>query len=147
MTADPRLRALVAQLDQAHMFACDIASNGIEPEKMGEIGRAIRTAREALCALPVPPASEWLDTREFYEVMQAYRWADQGDHSRPAEAVAAFEAVKAFIRSNLPVPPEEPKHKAAQYDQIQILPQDVLRPNETLVEGVRRLLSRLRCVL
>jgi hypothetical protein len=49
-----------------------------------------------------PPAraavsGDWLDSKDFYELMQAYRWADRrGD--APAETVAAFEAVKDYVR-------------------------------------------------
>jgi len=54
----PRLEAgerlaldkLVEQLNQAHMFACDLASNGYEAEKVAAIGAAIRVARAALRA-------------------------------------------------------------------------------------------------
>lgn len=50
-----------------------------------------------LCPAQPPPA-EWLDSREFYEVMQAYRHAYVVD---PAYVVERFEAVKSFIRSAL----------------------------------------------
>lgn len=38
-----------------------------------------------------------LETKDFYEIMQAYRHADMGDQMR---VVDAFEAVKNFIREN-----------------------------------------------
>ena len=37
-----------------------------------------------------------VNSREFYELMQAYRHSDQ-THRRPAETVEAFEAVKQFV--------------------------------------------------
>jgi hypothetical protein len=40
--------AVIEQLDEAHMFACDVASNSIEAEKTGAIGAAIRAARQQL---------------------------------------------------------------------------------------------------
>lgn len=40
----------------------------------------------------------WLDDREFYEYMQAYRLAPTSD---PAVVVEQFEAVKRFIRLQL----------------------------------------------
>jgi hypothetical protein len=40
----------------------------------------------------------WLDSKEFYEVMQAYRHAYVVDQAYVAER---FEAVKNFIRSRL----------------------------------------------
>jgi hypothetical protein len=40
----------------------------------------------------------WLDEREFYEYMQAYRLAPATD---PAVVVEQFEAVKRFIRSRI----------------------------------------------
>lgn len=39
--------------------------------------------------------SAWLDSREFYELMQAYRHAFS-----PADTVAAYEAVKTAIREH-----------------------------------------------
>ena len=41
---------------------------------------------------------EWLDSQEFYELMQTYRWADTHSRSTPEDTVAAFEAVKAAIQ-------------------------------------------------
>jgi hypothetical protein len=41
------------------------------------------------------PSLAWLDDREFYEYMQAYRTAPGHD---PAVVVEQFEAVKRFIR-------------------------------------------------
>jgi len=52
MPVPPLRPDLIEQLDQAHMFACDIASTGIEPEKLDVIGQAIRAARAALSAAP-----------------------------------------------------------------------------------------------
>lgn len=40
---------------------------------------------------------EWLDSKQFYELMQAYRWADR-HHVSPQAPAAAFEAVKDYIR-------------------------------------------------
>lgn len=36
---------------------------------------------------------DWLNSREFYELMQNYR------HAQWADAAAAFEAVKTYIRN------------------------------------------------
>ena len=49
-----------------------------------------------------PP--DWLDSEEFYEAMQAYRWSEMFGLQRqaPAETVAAFEAVKELIRQRWP---------------------------------------------
>ncbi len=41
----------------------------------------------------------WLNSREFYDLMQAYRHADTA-HITPAAAVEAYEAVKAAIRQH-----------------------------------------------
>ena len=40
---------------------------------------------------------EKLDSQEFYELMQAYRWANYRGHGSPADTVAAFEAVKSWV--------------------------------------------------
>lgn len=44
------------------------------------------------------PVGPWLDERDFYEYMQAYRHAPITD---PAVVVEQFEAVKRFIRRQL----------------------------------------------
>lgn len=44
------------------------------------------------------PALAWLDEREFYDYMQAYRFAPTRDQ---AVVVEQFEAVKRFIRLQL----------------------------------------------
>jgi hypothetical protein len=43
-------------------------------------------------------AEAWLESKEFYEVMQAYRHAHVVDQAFVSER---FEAVKSFIRSRL----------------------------------------------
>lgn len=53
-----------------------------------DVGRAMQEA-----------ATDWLESKAFYEVMQAYRHAHVVDQ---AFVVERFEAVKAFIRSALP---------------------------------------------
>ncbi len=40
----------------------------------------------------------FLDSEEFYNLMQAYRWSDMDGHDHPEEAIAAFEAVKQALR-------------------------------------------------
>ncbi len=40
--------SLLDLIDEAHMYATDLASNGIEPEKLAVIGRALRQSRSAL---------------------------------------------------------------------------------------------------
>lgn len=50
---DPR--PLIEQLNEAHMFAADIAACGVEPEKMAAIGAALRAARKALRASTEDP--------------------------------------------------------------------------------------------
>ena len=43
--------------------------------------------------------SDKLDDRDFYELMQTYRHADRF-YGSPLDTVAAFEAVKKWIREN-----------------------------------------------
>jgi hypothetical protein len=43
------------------------------------------------------PVVAWLDSQEFYELMQAYRWSGGAPSYSQQEAVDAFEAVKAAI--------------------------------------------------
>lgn len=62
-------------------------------------------ARAFLDSKPVettekPVDTSWLDTRQFYELMQGYRHADP---LKPAEVVEAFETVKRQIREWLAV--------------------------------------------
>ena len=45
--------------------------------------------------------SDFLDDRDFYELMQAYRHSDIADQKGTIEA---FEAVKDFVRSNMAQP-------------------------------------------
>lgn len=45
---------------------------------------------------------DWLDSQEFYELMQQYRHArDYGPGGSPAYVVERFEAVKAYIRDQI----------------------------------------------
>lgn len=52
-----------------------------------------------------------VDDREFYELMQAYRWADRS----PAETMATFEAVKAWIREHYVLQPGPPLFTGMQH--------------------------------
>ena len=50
----------------------------------------------------------WVDDREFYELMQAYRHSDLVD-PHPSYTVETFEAVKNYIKSKVAFPPAIPK--------------------------------------
>ena len=57
-----------------------------------------------------PPVSEWLDSRDFYELCQAYRWAQDGVARGPdaPTAAEAFEELKRqiLLRQRAPEIPE-----------------------------------------
>jgi len=44
--------------------------------------------------------TDYLEEQEFYELMQQYRWSEQHAIAKqtPADTVAAYEAVKDYIR-------------------------------------------------
>ncbi len=120
------LEALIAELSRAHMFACDIASNGVEPEKLNAIGFAIRNAKAMLlqAAAPpapqpasVPPQTQMADAAEMLWVVLAnVSGGDWTKQSADWQEYAArwrdnyFAAVKA---SSVPVNPPVPVQRTA----------------------------------
>jgi len=81
----------------------DVNGMDIDPEPHKADCWLVR-ARAALGSLVSDPHA-WqpsLDSREFYELMQTYRHAPP---TRPAQVCEAFEAVKAWVRLNVPAPP------------------------------------------